>query len=248
MQDYYTGTAYIGIVGPDTIPVDAVTSIYGIARRPGDAIPRFIQATKGFEARQYHVNDFLASKHDWLLLLDHDMIFEPDTLERLRSYGRPYVTGYYLRRKLPPWVSVWFEPFDGRFPMMPYTAIPPKGELVQLGGCGWGCTLVHREVFETMRPLLNGEHWVLEDDMNVWPDTGEPFHKVGGNIGSDVRFALFAKRAGYTLWGSSDITPAHIVNYPLHIQDMLNVPESTRNQWGERVRAEVEAARNGGTQ
>ena len=113
-------TCYIGVVGPETIPTQGMLSILNIRTRPGDTPPHFIMATKGYEARQKHINDFMESEHEWLLLLDHDMIFADDTLERLRSHNLPYVSGYYMRRRFAPMVSVWFEPYDGNWPMMPY--------------------------------------------------------------------------------------------------------------------------------
>jgi len=177
---HYTGSAYIGVVGPDEIPVDSVLSIMNIERRKGDATPLFMKATKGYEARQKHVDAFLVSQHDWLLLLDHDMIFEPDTLERLRSHGVPYVSGLYMRRRFAPMFSVWFEPFTGEWPLMPFTADPERGRLHELGASGWGCVLLHREVIEGTRPYLDGYQEVLEDAM--YDLRGEK-----DIIGSDIR-------------------------------------------------------------
>jgi hypothetical protein len=106
----YTGTAYIGVVGGDLEYGICRDSIEKILRQPDDAAPRFVRATKGYEARQMHLNSFIESKHDFLLMLDHDMVFMRDTLIKLRSHGLPYVTGAYMRRQYEPVMApVWFD-------------------------------------------------------------------------------------------------------------------------------------------
>lgn len=171
IEKQYTGEAYIGVVGPEVGPFVCRESIERIARRDGDLPPKYVYATKGYEARQLHINNFLyETRKDWLLLLDHDQYFPQDTLERLRRHGQPYVSGFYMRRSIRPMCPVWFYPFDGTWPMKPYAEKPEPGKLHELGASGWGCILVHREVLETVRDeVLRGEDMVLEDDMDVWP-------------------------------------------------------------------------------
>ena len=239
----YEGRAYIGVVGPDTIPVHAVISIMNIERRPGDAAPRFQMATKGYEARQMHINQFLASEHDWILLLDHDMIFPADTLERLRSHGKPYVTGLYMRRRHSPMLPVWYEPYTGEWPMMPFTADPARGRLHELGASGWGCILLHRAVIEGTRPFLGGEQEVIEDDMDVWPATGEPLRGTKDIVGSDIRYPVYARQAGYILYGDPDVRPSHIMQYPLSPDDYTGTPVEIRDNWASTSRRQVLDAR-----
>jgi hypothetical protein len=165
----YTGSAYIGVVGGDHEIPECRDSIHLITARPGDSHVVFQRGTKGYENREMHIQKFLASTHDFILLLDHDQTFPQDTLERLRSHKLPFVSGYYMRRHINPIAPVWFEPFNGNWPMIPWTADPERGKLHPLGASGWGCILIHRAVFEAVAPLLKGEQFVLEDDMDVWP-------------------------------------------------------------------------------
>ena len=240
MKRYKNGTCYIGVVGPSTIPVDCMISIMNMRRQDGDTVPSFIQATKGYEGRQAHFNRMIESSHDWLLLLDHDMIYEEDTLTRLRSHGYPYVTGYYMRRRANPIASVWYEPFDGQFPLMPYTDLPPTDKLIPLGGSGWGCMLLHREVIEKTRSrVLNGEWDVIEDDMDVWPHTGEPLRNSYDPVGSDIRYPIYAQAAGYQLMGDANVAPRHMVHYGLSANDFKLVPETMRQQWAESIRDDI---------
>jgi hypothetical protein len=171
----YEGTCFIATAGGEVEHASCRDSINGISRRQGDIGPFFGRGTKGFEVRQANLNKFMESKHDFILLLDHDMIFPTDTLERLRSHGLPYISGFYTRRVYNPVWPVWF--YDnpkGEFPFAPYLDMPKQeanGHYppVRLGASGWGCMLLHREVIEETRKILKGEPEIIEDDMDVWP-------------------------------------------------------------------------------
>lgn len=252
MNKEYTGTCYIGVVGSETIPVLAVTSIMKIARRDGDGVPQFVTATKGYVARQTLFDSFMASDHDFLLLLDHDMIFQDDTLERLRSHGLPYVSGYYMRRQFGPMYSVWFEPFSGEWPHMPILYEPERGKLHELGASGWGCILIHRDVITSTRKVLKGELDVIEDDMDVWPydlakvmagkEKLKPLRGVNDIVGSDIRYPFYAKAAGWTLYGDPDVRAKHLMQYPLTPDDFsgLTVGNVAELQAGARLQVAVQ--------
>jgi hypothetical protein len=263
MQKRYTGSVYIGVVGPENEIGECRDSIERMARRPGDSPVNFIRATKGYEARQMHINNWYSNtNHEYILLLDHDQTFPADTLERLRSHGLPYVSGYYLRRRWAPAFSVWYKPQKSPtdWPMTPWFDDPERGKLHLLGASGWGCILMHRDVITAVRSILKGEMEVLEDDMDLYPydlprvmgaihalrklaDTmpdpeimrpalaehvktleGEIKPLLGtrglagefGLIGSDIRFPFYARCVGYPLYGDPDVRCAHVVNFPLH--------------------------------
>lgn len=166
----YTGSVYIGVVGPSRDIPECWASIQGIARRPGDAAPLRITSTKGFEARQAHLNNWINNTaHDFALFLDHDMVYQDDTLERLLSHKLPYVSGMYMRRSITPMIPIWFKPWTGSFPVVPMGEIPERGRLHKIGASGWGCILLHREVVLETRKVLKGEPEIIEDDMDVWP-------------------------------------------------------------------------------
>lgn len=165
----YSGSVYVGVVGPTNEPGAARDSIAGIALRQGDIGPIFARATKGYEARQMHINKFIDSRAEFILFLDHDMIFPADTLERLRRHELPYVSGLYMRRQINPVVPIWFEPFNGKWPLAPWSGAIERGKLHKIGASGWGCVLVHRDVIMAVRALLKGEYEILEDDMDVYP-------------------------------------------------------------------------------
>lgn len=194
----YSGTCYIGVVGPTLDVGDARDSIERITRRAGDGQPVYIRATKGYEARQLHFANWLQNtSHAFMLLLDHDMIFSPDTLERLRSHKQPYVSGLYMRRQHQPIAPVWFElGRRGQFPMKPWTSNPERGRLHPLGASGWGCILIHRDVCRAVANVLKGEPFVIEDDLDVYPyDLGNVMGAISG-----LRALVNEQPGGSTLW------------------------------------------------
>mgnify|MGYP003600448737 FL=1 len=233
------GSAYIGVTGPDTDYALCRDSIERIEREPADAL-WYGRGTKGYEVRQRHVNRFIESDHEWLLMLDGDMVFAPDTLARLRAHGVAYVSGYYVQRRYQPIVPVWFKPGDA-WPPEPFTDEPERGRLHELGGSGWGCVLIHREVIEGTRArVLKGQWDVIEDEMTLWPfDLAVVMSALGAGdiealraeirplrgqydrqpVGSDIRYPFLARAAGYTLWGDPDVRPGHVVSYPLDGDD-----------------------------
>ena len=165
----YNGSCYIGVVGNELETAICRDSIANIKLQKGDMLPYPIRATKGYEARQTHFNNWLNNTDcAFMLLLDSDMVFPENTLERLRSHGLPYLSGAYMRRTFAPPAPVWFEPFED-WPYRPWTSKIEADKLYHVGASGWGCILIHRDVAEAVRPLLKGEDFVIEDDMDVMP-------------------------------------------------------------------------------
>lgn len=228
-------TCYIGVTGGDTDYGPCRDSIQQIERGPADAL-WFGRGTKGYEVRQRHVNKFLASEHDWLLMLDADMVYAPDTLTRLLAHDRPYLSGYYLQRRYHPMLPVWFKP-GSEWPLEPFLDDPEPGRLHELGASGWGCVLIHREVIEATRArVLRGQWDIIEDEMALWPydlaivmaalRAGDldalrrELRPLRGQfdrqpIGSDIRYPFYARAAGHPLYGDPDVRPGHVVAYPV---------------------------------
>lgn len=181
MDQEYMGSVYVGVVGPEIETAECRDSIERIRLRQGDTGPHYIRATKGYEARQQHLNKFIESGQDFILMLDQDMYFEPDTLEKLRSHKLPYVSGLYMRRNWEQLAPVWYRKFDGKWPMLPWIGNIPKDTLHEIGASGWGCILIHKDVIMDTREILKGELEVLEDDMDVYPyDIYEIMRAING--------------------------------------------------------------------
>lgn len=234
-----TETTLIAVTGSEMEYGPCRDSVLQIKRGAGDEL-LFGRGTKGYEVRQRLIDRFIESDHEWLLMLDADMIFAPDTLTRLQAHRVQYVSGYYLQRRYQPMIPIWFHA-DDEWPPRLFTEVPERGRLHRLGGSGWGCVLIHRDVIETTRArVLKGAWDVLEDEMTFWPyDAGvvmaalrdgdidtlrRELRPLRGQydrqpVGSDIRYPFFARAAGFTLWGDPDVTPEHMINYPLTATD-----------------------------
>lgn len=165
----YEGTVYIVVAGASFEIGECRDSIARIVTRQGDTGPHYGRATKGYDARQKHLNNFIESGQDFILFLDHDMYFLPDTLERLRSHKLPYVSGLYMRRQWKTLAPVWYRKFEGKWPMEPWVGKVADDKLHEIGASGWGCLLLHKDVIHATRKVLKGEPEVIEDDIDIWP-------------------------------------------------------------------------------
>jgi hypothetical protein len=235
----YRGTAYLSVATPGTVVGAAKQSINHLRRRPGDSTINWYEHTKGMDAREDAVKDFLASRHDWILFMDGDMLLPDYALERLRSHGFACVSGHYMRRTYNPPIPIWYE--DDRqdgweyiWPMMPFRQKPAKGRLYRLGATGFGCWLIHREVIEAVKPMLCGERVVWEDHMAFWPmpvkekAAGKklrPLRLDYETVGADLRLSFFIRVAGYTIWGDPAVDCGHYIDYPLTLMDRNISPE-----------------------
>jgi len=252
-----TGTAAICVAGAETELGRSYRSIMGIRRRPGDAEPTFGEFTKGVEAREYFARKLLEGEHAFILYLDGDMEFPPDALERLRGHGLPCVSGLYYRRgwQRGAYIKpIWYED-DPEFswPMMPFRELPQTGHLYRLGATGFGCWLIHRSVFEAIEPMLKGEAFCLEDDMDVWPydlaavvdgeEKLKPLRGVKSRVGADLRLSFFIRTAGFTIWGDPGVSCGHYIPYPLGIADVAGYMSETRQEFARITTQELQALR-----
>lgn len=252
---YLDGTVYIGVASSDIQSVEAVNSVWQIQRRPGDGEPVFNLATKGAEAREKHIHAFLASRHDFILFLDGDMPLPFDALERLRSHGLPCISGLYFRRTHDPMVlPIWYEDDpEFRWPMVPFRETPEAGRLYRLGGTGFGIWLIHRSVFEALDPILKGEAYVWQDDMDVWPydlqavaEGRESLRILRGTrdqVGADLRLSFFIRVAGFTLWGDPEVDCGHNVLYPLSMKDWMAYSREYREAYARGTEHDLEMLR-----
>ncbi len=150
---------------------------------------------------------------DWLLWLDTDMGFAPDTLDRLLAAAdpveRPMVGALCWAQKMPdedglggysttavPTLYDWHsdEERKGFIGRTEY----PKDELLRIAGTGSACILIHRRVFECIA-LTQREPWYQPV---VNPTTGQP-------IGEDLSFCLRCAIAGIPIHVHTGIRTSH---------------------------------------
>lgn len=123
------------------------------------------------------VNAFLSEPKspEWLWITDSDMVFEPDTLERLLaaadSKTRPVVGGLCFGggrdKYIFPTLYVLEEREGCDQPDWARLEDYPRDALVQVDGTGTACLLVHRSVFTRMAEKFPAPYpWFAETVLN----------------------------------------------------------------------------------
>ena len=163
-------------------------------------------------ARNDIVRDFLAmpAQPDWLWMVDSDMHFEPDTLDKLLASADPDPESEHYA---PIVGGLCFGTNDGKLfatlygikdvpgegvRSYRYDEFPPDA-MFQVAATGAACLLIHRTVLEQMRDKnFNAVYpWFQETELN-----GRP-------CGEDFTFCLRAGMLGFPVWVDTGIKIGH---------------------------------------
>jgi len=141
------------------------------------------------------VRRFLSSTCDSLLVMDDDMVFEPDALRRLRAGGSEYgVYGVlYASRRLPHNPIV----FRSANTALNYT--DDLGGNIDVEFCGMGFTLIRRAVIEKLQAGY------MSGDVFSW-----------GKLAEDGALCAAARHCGFRVGVNSDISIGHISADPVY--------------------------------
>lgn len=185
---------------------DQVTS-----RRVGNLLMRNASANIT-NARNRIVADFLAGPGDWLWFLDTDMVFDPDTLDRLlevaHDKSHPVVGGLcygvHDGRLFPTLYGL--SEHDGEPCVVRFDTFPPD-QAFAVDGTGAACILIHRSVLERIRDeKFNVAYpWFQE---TVLPGTSQV-------VGEDVTFCFRARALGFPIHVHTGIHVGHQKTYVL---------------------------------
>jgi FkbM family methyltransferase len=135
---------------------------------------------------------------DYLFAVDHDITFPPDTLKKMLSHDVPVITGVY-RQRLPVHK---IEIYDTNLHRMDISQVYNRG-LIEIGGCGFGCILIKREVMVDIG-YPQFEYHVTKD-----------FSKT---LSEDNDFCLKARKKGYKIYCDSSIMCGHIGSTIMYVE------------------------------
>lgn len=153
---------------------------------------------------------------DWLWFIDTDMVFRPDTLERLLAAAdpkeRPIVGALCFsvlrgdQREIIPTIYQFND--DGHFARA--MDLPPDG-VHRVAATGTGCLLIHRSVLEAIakhKPNPDGPAWGETSwPWFKWSDWDGP---DGPDVmGEDLTFCLRATAAGFPIHVDTRIDVGH---------------------------------------
>ena len=135
------------------------------------------------------IADWVVRGFDYLFAVDYDISFQPDTLKKLLSHNKPIVTGIYRQRLEPQALEI----YNMNLNKIPYNELRDKG-VVEIGGCGFGCVLIKKEVFvDVGYPQFIYHHAV--DHNNTFSE--------------DLDFCVKARNKGFTIWVDTSILCDH---------------------------------------
>ena len=153
------------------------------------------------------VRRFLGTEAEWLWMVDSDMVFESDVLDRLMASAhwknRPIVGALCFganRRstKIFPTMYWWKE--DGELLRADRTNIDFRSAgMVEVDATGSACTLIHRSVLEKIC------------EKHPYPKGPYAFAWDGDErVGEDVNFCIRARVEGFPIWVDCDIRVGHV--------------------------------------
>jgi len=193
----------LGGVSSERQYVKSLTSFHQIQTREGDK-RLVMDGGVGIHARRSLGMVFEQYPDlDAIMLCDLDMLFPPDTLEKLRTHLErddvDIVSGHYFRRHTDPMQSVAKEDRGG-WPFVPWLDVPSEG-MHRVGSTGMGCILISREAYLAVQEHL-GEH-----PFNDGPLEG--YVADTGGFGQDVRFCVVAGMLDLNVWVDASIECPH---------------------------------------
>jgi GT2 family glycosyltransferase len=182
----------IAIPCMDYLEADFVECLTNLTARysPEEVEIKYLKASLVYDARN-QLTQYVLKKggYDYVLWLDSDMIFKPDTMVRLLEHNAPIVSGAYFRRS-PPYHLVAFDKCDAE--TREWTDLPLPTETVKCGGVGFGCVLVRTDVL-----------FEVAAKYKTW------FEPMNG-FGEDLSFCWRARECGFDILLDPSITCGHV--------------------------------------
>ena len=188
---------FIAVPSMDSVPAFFAQSL-ALLQRDCDVQIGWEVGSLVYHARNNLARQALKSDADWVLWLDSDMVFAPDTLRRMLKVCKDndidFLTAVCFRRK-PPYTPCLFDRLEKVDKGASYTALMsvPEG-LFKVGGCGFAGVLMSSDVL-----------------LSVQSKFGRMFDPMDG-FGEDVSFCWRARQCGYDIWCDSSIEFGHVGN------------------------------------
>jgi GT2 family glycosyltransferase len=188
-----------------------------------DRIVAHIGITSGpriASARNKMVEYFLdhPAKPQWLWMLDSDMEFPADTLDRMLKYADQYrfpILGglCFGGRRNVVFPTLYRMVANGDSPLETINDFP-LDTLVKVDATGTACLLIHRRVLEKMKAQFPApQHWFSESTYK------------GIEFGEDVTFCLRAAQLDIPIHVHTGITVGHVKPRVIGLADYMLVKE-----------------------
>jgi GT2 family glycosyltransferase len=168
-------------------------------KKVGQSTVSFLIGSLVYDSRNTLAAYAVQMEADYILWLDSDMVFPPDTLERMMKVLDEHkeidiLSGLFFRRTTP-FTPVLFSKLEREGDNVVFEEFDhvPEG-LTEIAGCGFGCVLMRTDC------LL---------DIASRQGTGAWFTPML-HAGEDCSFCLRARECGYSIWVDPSIECGHM--------------------------------------
>lgn len=152
--------------------------------------------------RNLLVRRFLSTGVDWILVVDTDMVWEPEDWRRLRDsadpVSAPFVAGTYFVDNVPSWPCCIIFKDDGT-PATPNLR-EDSPELLRVSAAGIGFGLIHRDVFLRSGDTTDDHEWFEHG----WRDPN------GQTMPEDYCFCSRVGEAGIPIYLNTKVRVGHV--------------------------------------
>lgn len=186
----------IAVPSMDSVPAVFAQSL-SMLKKVGDCAVAFQIGSLVYDSRNNLAKHALSMKADYILWLDSDMMFEPDTLERMMATMQEkkldILSGIYYRRRHPfsPVLLKKLSIDENNFAEYENYNEYPEDDIFEIEGMGFGCVLMSSDV--------------LFDVAAKYKDWFSPL----GRVGEDLSFCWRARQCGYKIFADPSIQLGH---------------------------------------
>lgn len=168
-------------------------------KKVGKCTVSFLMGSLVYDSRNKLAGYALEMEADYILWLDSDMVFQPDTLERMMDTlnKHPHIdilSGLYFRRTTP-FTPVLFNKLERDGETLVFEDVKEvPNDLFEVAGCGFGCVLMKTDCLFDI-----GMNW-----FTPFVDAGE-----------DCAFCMRAREKGYKIYCDPNISLGHMGYAPI---------------------------------
>lgn len=187
----------IAIPAMDSVPTLFAQSLATL-RRVGECSVAFEIGSLVYNSRNDLAKKAIEMESDYVLWLDSDMVFNPNTLElmfkTMTEKNLDILTGLYFRR-VAPFTPVLFDKLEMTDEGCIHTEFKEIPDTIfEVGGCGFGCVLMKTSVF-----------------IDVFIKHQAFFTPIKGT-GEDLSFCWRARDCGYKIYCDPSFFLGHVGN------------------------------------
>lgn len=159
------------------------------------------------EARNKLVVSGLSSEADYLFFMDSDSVVSPEDLDRLVKAKKDVISGIYFMRGMPYNPVIYESDWKGKG----YVFLKDvKDGIERIDGCGMGCCLIRRKVFEKVR--------------KPWFE----FNHMGNGSTEDFDFCRKLDREGFKIFAHWGVKIGHIGSYTYSYGDWKRMQDNQK--------------------